>query len=189
MARPALVPLPLPASPDQRGANPSRPHRRRLEAGLEAAQRAPPGTRVQMTYADRAGLAVAVGLGEGLAHSVLLWLSTATLTLGSATYYLPACPQMDFFLAGALNSAAFSLVFSLGNFLAFSGYSARSKGLALWMPAVHLAGALGTLLSFSPGGCVGSAAVQCALAALTLAAAARVFWLRTDPRGLAYRAL
>ena len=163
---------------------------RRLEAGLEAAaNQRPGGARARMTYADRAALAVAVGLGEALAHAVLLWLSTATLALGSATRYLPACPQMDFFLAGALSSAAFSLVFSFGNFLAFSGYAEGRRGLALWTPAAHLGGALASLLSFAPGGCVGAVAVQGALAALTLGVAARVFWLRTDPRGRAWNAL
>jgi len=74
-----------------------------------------------------------------LTTGVCSWLP---LYLGDATLYLDACPQMSFFLAGALLTLGFNLLHTFSMVLAFSGWERQRKERWIAVPCAHLAAAL-----------------------------------------------
>ena len=131
---------------------------------------------------DKAGMAVAVGLGQGFAHSILFFLSTVSLSAGSAVYYAPRCPQMNLFLVSALSSLAFLLLHTFGTYVSFTGFDMHAGSVGgrdqllckAWTPALHLAMALTTLLNLVDGGCRATVWLLLLGAAATLALAGQI---------------
>mmetsp|Transcript_23156 Transcript_23156/g.64323 ORF Transcript_23156/g.64323 Transcript_23156/m.64323 type:complete len:267 (-) Transcript_23156:144-944(-) len=103
---------------------------------------------------DEHELALSLGIGHGLAHSVFFFLSFMQLALGDGTYYLEECPQISFFVASALSSLSFLLMHTFGMMVSFEGIQQRKWLFAGLTPALHMGSALLTLANFTQGGCV-----------------------------------
>ncbi|KAK9826813.1 hypothetical protein WJX81_003457 [Elliptochloris bilobata] len=147
---------------------------RRILAMLAEAARLRPGTR--LGAGERHALALTQGLAHGAAHSFFFYFSWLPLMLGDGTFYVDACPQMSFFLAGALLSLAFLLLHTCAMPVAFDGLGKRQRGQWLAVPAAHLGAALLTLGNLADGGCVAVLPLLLLGAAGMAAAAAWVCW-------------
>ncbi|CAI9102925.1 OLC1v1001319C1 [Oldenlandia corymbosa var. corymbosa] len=104
-------------------------------------------SKPRLFLTDKMQIALAGGLGHGVAHAVFFCLSLLTPAFGSATFYVEKCSQMPFFLVSALIALVFVTIHTFSMVIAFNGYAERNKVDQLIVPVVHLiAGMLVRLL-------------------------------------------
>ncbi|KAB5548421.1 hypothetical protein DKX38_011827 [Salix brachista] len=97
---------------------------------------------------DKMLIALAGGLGHGVAHAVFFCISLLTPAFGPATFFVDKCSQLPFFLVSAdINSGlliaaimalAFVTIHTFSMVIAFSGYAEGNKVDQYFVPAVHL---------------------------------------------------
>ncbi|OMO79534.1 Gamma-secretase subunit Aph-1 [Corchorus olitorius] len=110
---------------------------KRLEDILDAFADRVSKPRLYLT--DKMQIALAGGLGHGVAHAVFFCLSLLTPAFGPATYFVDSCSQMPFFLVSALIALAFVTVHTFSMVIAFNGYAEGNKVDQVFVPSVHLA--------------------------------------------------
>ncbi|XP_078447484.1 gamma-secretase subunit APH1-like protein [Wolffia australiana] len=111
-------------------------------------------SRPRLFLTDKMQIALAGGLGHGLAHSVFFCLSLLTPSFGPATFYSDKCSQMPLFMISALISLCFAFIHTFSMVIAFNGYAEGRKVDQLVVPAVHLVASFMTLINLSDGGCL-----------------------------------
>ncbi|KAJ6677670.1 GAMMA-SECRETASE SUBUNIT APH-1 [Salix viminalis] len=99
-------------------------------------------------------IALAGGLGHGVAHAVFFCISLLTPAFGPATFFVDKCSQLPFFLVSAIIALAFVTIHTFSMVIAFSGYAEGNKVDQYFVPAVHLVAGMVTLVNFASGGCV-----------------------------------
>ncbi|MQM09952.1 hypothetical protein Taro_042842 [Colocasia esculenta] len=103
---------------------------------------------------DKMQIALAGGLGHGVAHAVFFCLSLLTPAFGPATFYVDRCTQMPFFLVSAFVALGFVLIHTFSMVVAFNGYAEGHKADQIFAPAVHLVAAMLTMINLTHGGCM-----------------------------------
>uniref|UniRef100_A0A6N2MME6 Gamma-secretase subunit APH1-like n=1 Tax=Salix viminalis TaxID=40686 RepID=A0A6N2MME6_SALVM len=103
---------------------------------------------------DKMLIALAGGLGHGVAHAVFFCISLLTPAFGPATFFVDKCSQLPFFLVSAIIALAFVTIHTFSMVIAFSGYAEGNKVDQYFVPAVHLVAGMVTLVNFASGGCV-----------------------------------
>ncbi|KAG6767589.1 hypothetical protein POTOM_028799 [Populus tomentosa] len=99
---------------------------------------------------DKMLIALAGGLGHGVAHAVFFCLSLLTPAFGPATFFVDKCSQLPFFLVSAIIALAFVTIHTFSMVIAFNGYAEGNKVDQYFVPAVHLvAGMVVKALSFT----------------------------------------
>ncbi|MCL7043243.1 hypothetical protein MKW94_015028 [Papaver nudicaule] len=83
-------------------------------------------SKPRLYLTDKMQIALAGGLGHGVAHAVFFCLSLLTPACGPATFYVEKCSSMPFFLVS-------------GDY---------------YLSSIHLIAALMTLINFASGGCM-----------------------------------
>lgn len=111
-------------------------------------------SRPRLLLTDKMQIALAGGLGHGVAHAVFFCLSLLTPAFGPATFYVSRCSRMPFFLISAFMALGFVLIHTVSMVVAFNGYTVGNKGDQLLVPVVHLVAAAMTLVNLAPGGCM-----------------------------------
>ncbi|XP_021910096.1 gamma-secretase subunit APH1-like isoform X1 [Carica papaya] len=91
---------------------------------------------------DKMQIALAGGLGHGLAHAVFFCLSLLTPAFGPATFFVDRCSQIPFFLVLAIIALAFVTIHTFSMVIAFDGYAEGNKTNQLFVPVVHLVAGL-----------------------------------------------
>lgn len=135
-------------------------------------------SKPRLYLTDKMQIALAGGLGHGVAHAVFFCLSLLTPAFGPATYYVKKCSQMPFFLVSSITALAFVTIHTFSMVIAFNGYAENSKVDQLFVPVVHLVSALLTLTNLSPGGCVIGLPLVYVMAVLTLLHSGKMVWRR-----------
>ncbi|XP_010557063.1 PREDICTED: gamma-secretase subunit APH1-like [Tarenaya hassleriana] len=135
-------------------------------------------SRPRLFLTDKMQIALAGGLGHGVAHAVFFCLSLLTPAFGPATYYVDRCPQMPFFLISAIIALAFVTIHTFSMVIAFDGYAEGRKVDQVFVPVVHLAAGILTLVNFAPGGCVIGIPLLYIVASLTLFYCGKMVWRR-----------
>ncbi|KAK6279380.1 hypothetical protein POUND7_019647 [Theobroma cacao] len=110
---------------------------RRLEDILDAFADRVSKPRLYLT--DKMQIALAGGLGHGVAHAVFFCVSLLTPAFGPATYFVDRCSQIPFFLVSAIIALAFVTIHTFSMVIAFNGYAEGNKVDQLFVPSVHLA--------------------------------------------------
>ncbi|XP_062172589.1 gamma-secretase subunit APH1-like isoform X2 [Alnus glutinosa] len=87
---------------------------------------------------DKMQIALAGGLGHGMAHAVFFCLSLLTPAFGPATFVVDRCSRIPFFLVSAIISLAFVTIHTFSMVIAFNGYAEGNKVDQLFVPVVHL---------------------------------------------------
>ncbi|KAL3678245.1 hypothetical protein R1sor_021201 [Riccia sorocarpa] len=132
---------------------------------------------------DKLEIALAFGLGHGLAHVIFFCVALLTPSFGPATYYIPSCSRMSFFLMSALTGLGFLIIHTFSMIIAFDGHADGKKSQQLFAPGMHLFATFATLVNLVDGGCVYgvSATLFCAL--VTSAVCWKIQWDKTgaDP--------
>lgn len=127
---------------------------------------------------DEFGVALACGLGHGLAHSTMFFLGILPITLGPATYYADSCSSMPLFGYAAMSSTAFTLLHTFSMIIAFDGYASKDKMRQYLPGALHLALSLLTLINFVDGACVAIGPVLIATSLGTMGYAGKIAYER-----------
>ncbi|KAK6266155.1 hypothetical protein QUC31_016992 [Theobroma cacao] len=110
---------------------------KRLEDILDAFADRVSKPRLYLT--DKMQIALAGGLGHGVAHAVFFCVSLLTPAFGPATYFVDRCSQIPFFLVSAIIALAFVTIHTFSMVIAFNGYAEGNKVDQLFVPSVHLA--------------------------------------------------
>ncbi|XVE81160.1 hypothetical protein DITRI_Ditri15bG0040200 [Diplodiscus trichospermus] len=149
---------------------------KRLEDTLDAFADRVSKPRLYLT--DKMQIALAGGLGHGVAHAVFFCLSLLTPAFGPATYFVDRCSQIPFFLVSATIALAFVTVHTFSMVIAFNGYAEGNKVDQVFVPSVHLAAGMMTLINFANGGCVIGIPLLFMMVILTLMHCGRMVWRR-----------
>ncbi|KAK3444064.1 hypothetical protein EUGRSUZ_A00271 [Eucalyptus grandis] len=112
-------------------------------------------SKPRLFLTDKMQIALAGGLGHGVAHAVFFCLSLLTPAFGPATFFNDRCSKMPFFLV-----------------------SEQNKVDQVFVPVVHLVAALMTLVNFASGGCLVGIPLLYVMAILTLMHCAKMVWRR-----------
>ncbi|KAG8369981.1 hypothetical protein BUALT_Bualt14G0070100 [Buddleja alternifolia] len=133
---------------------------------------------------DKMQIALAGGMGHGVAHAVFFCVSLLTPAFGPATYYVEKCPQMPFFLVSAIVALAFVTIHTFSMVIAFSGYSEGNRMDQYFAPAVHFTAGMLTLTNLASRGCVIGIPLLYGVAIITLGYCGKMVWRRlTENRG------
>ncbi|XP_050227810.1 gamma-secretase subunit APH1-like [Mercurialis annua] len=117
---------------------------------------------------DKMLIAMAGGLGHGVAHAVFFCLSLLTPAFGPATYFVDSCSRIPFFLVSAMIALAFVTIHTFSMVIAFNGYAEGNKVDQSFAPIVHLVAGLVTLENSASGGCIVGIPLLYFIAVLTL---------------------
>ncbi|KAI3965179.1 hypothetical protein MKX01_027670 [Papaver californicum] len=135
-------------------------------------------SKPRLYLTDKMQIALAGGLGHGVAHAVFFCLSLLTPAFGPATFYVERCSSMPFFLVSAIICLAFATIHTFSMVIAFNGYAEGNKSDQIFVPAVHLIAASMTLINFASGGCMVGIPLVYFMAILTLLHCGRMVWRR-----------
>ncbi|KAK1356323.1 Gamma-secretase subunit APH1-like [Heracleum sosnowskyi] len=111
-------------------------------------------SKPRLYHTDKMQIALAGGLGHGLAHAVFFCLSLLTPAFGPATFYVEKCSRMPFFLVSAMIALAFVIIHTFSMVIAFSGFAEQNKVDQMFVPIVHLVAGMLTLVNVASGGCM-----------------------------------
>uniref|UniRef100_A0A803R8J9 Gamma-secretase subunit APH1-like n=1 Tax=Cannabis sativa TaxID=3483 RepID=A0A803R8J9_CANSA len=100
-------------------------------------------SKPRLFLTDKMQIALAGGMGHGLAHAVFFCLSLLTPAFGPATYFVDNCSKIPFFLVSAIIALAFVTIHTFSMVIAFNGYAEKNKVDQFFVPAVHLVAAMG----------------------------------------------
>lgn len=127
---------------------------------------------------DKMQIALAAGLGHGIAHAVFFCLSLLTPAFGPATYYVEKCAYTSFFLVSAIIALAFVTIHTFSMVIAFNGYAEGKKVDQLIVPSIHLVSGMLTLLNLATGGCTIGIPLLYVMAVSTLMYSGNMVWRR-----------
>ncbi|OVA04597.1 Gamma-secretase subunit Aph-1 [Macleaya cordata] len=125
-------------------------------------------SKPRLFLTDKMQIALAGGLGHGVAHAVFFCLSLLTPAFGPATFYVDKCSQMPFFLVSAIICLALVTIHTFSMVIAFNGYAEGNKTDQVFVPVVHLVAAAMTLINLASGGCIVGIPLIYFMAILTL---------------------
>ncbi|KAL3617873.1 hypothetical protein CASFOL_038194 [Castilleja foliolosa] len=135
-------------------------------------------SKPRLFITDKMQIALAGGMGHGVAHAIFFSISLLSPAFGPATYYVEKCSQIPFFLVSAIIALAFVTIHTFSMVIAFSGYSEGNKFDQYFAPIVHLAAGMLTLINLAPGGCMIGIPLLYGMAVLTLAHCGKMVWTR-----------
>uniref|UniRef100_A0A2P2IK37 Gamma-secretase subunit APH1-like n=1 Tax=Rhizophora mucronata TaxID=61149 RepID=A0A2P2IK37_RHIMU len=127
---------------------------------------------------DKMLIALAGGLGHGLAHAVFFCISLLTPAFGPATFFVSTCSAIPFFLISVTISLAFVTIHTYSMVIAFNGYAEGNKVDQLFAPIVHLVAGMVTLVNFASGGCTVAIPLLYFVAILTVFHCGKMAWRR-----------
>ncbi|PON74887.1 Gamma-secretase subunit [Parasponia andersonii] len=135
-------------------------------------------SKPRLFLTDKMQIALAGGMGHGLAHAVFFCLSLLTPAFGPATFFVDNCSRIPFFLVSAIIALAFVTIHTFSMVIAFNGYAERNKVDQYFVPIVHLVAAMGTLVNFASGGCIIGIPILYFVTILTLLHCGKMVWRR-----------
>uniref|UniRef100_A0A5B6YMP3 Putative gamma-secretase subunit APH1-like n=1 Tax=Davidia involucrata TaxID=16924 RepID=A0A5B6YMP3_DAVIN len=135
-------------------------------------------SKPRLFLTDKMQIALAGGLGHGVAHAVFFCLSLLTPAFGPATFYVDKCSQIPFFLVSAIIALAFVTIHTFSMVIAFNGYAEGNKVDQFFVPIVHLVAGMLTLINLASGGCAVGIPLLYFMAMLTLMHCGKIVWRR-----------
>lgn len=135
-------------------------------------------SRPRLFLTDKLQIALAGGLGHGVAHAVFFCLSLLTPAFGPATFYVDRCSKVPFFLVSAIIALAFVTIHTFSMVIAFEGYAKGNKVDQVIVPVIHLSAGMLTLVNFASEGCVIGVPLLYLVASLTLLHCGKMVWQR-----------
>lgn len=135
-------------------------------------------SKPRLFMTDKMQIALAGGLGHGVAHAVFFCLGLLTPAFGPATYYVEKCSKIPFFLVSAIIALAFATIHTFSMVIAFSGYEEGNKVDQCFAPVVHLIAGMLTLTNLAFGGCMIGIPLLYCVAIVTLVHCGKMAWRR-----------
>lgn len=140
-------------------------------------------SKPELKYSEKMQIALAGGLGHGIAHAVFFCLSLLTPSFGKATFYVDSCSQMPLFLVAALLSLSFLLIHTFSMIVAFNGYDDNKKSSMLFAPAIHFTTSFLSLINLFQGGCMVGVPLVLLFAAGATCYSGKIVWLKLGEQG------
>ncbi|KAG6478611.1 hypothetical protein ZIOFF_062054 [Zingiber officinale] len=128
---------------------------KRLEVILDAF--AEEKFRTCLSWNDKMQIALAGGLGHGVAHAVFFCVSILT----------PSFDQ-QLIMPIAIISLGFVILHTFSMIIAFNGYADGRRVDQVMVPVIHILAAVMTLINLAPGGCIIGVPLLCVVGAMTL---------------------
>ncbi|XP_027119530.1 gamma-secretase subunit APH1-like [Coffea arabica] len=135
-------------------------------------------SKPRLFLTDKMQIALAGGMGHGVAHAVFFCLSLLTPAFGPATFYVEKCSQMPFFLVSSMIALAFVTIHTFSMVIAFNGYAEGNRVDQLIVPVVHLVAGMLTLVNLASGGCIIGIPLLYCMALFTLLHCGKMVWKR-----------
>ncbi|KAL6185579.1 hypothetical protein ACLB2K_041710 [Fragaria x ananassa] len=135
-------------------------------------------TKPRLYLTDKMQIALAGGLGHGMAHAVFFCVSLLTPAFGPGTFFVDRCSKIPFFLISAIIALAFVTIHTFSMVIAFNGYAEGSKVDQIFVPLVHLVAGMVTLVNFASGGCIIGIPLLYFIAVFTLLHCGKMVWRR-----------
>lgn len=149
---------------------------KRLEDMLDAfADRV---SKPRLFLTDKMQIALAAGLGHGVAHAVFFCLGLLTPAFGPATFYVEKCSRIPFFLVSAIIALAFVTIHTFSMVIAFNAYAEGNKVDQYFVPIVHLVAGSLTLVNFASEGCAIGIPLLYFMTVMTLLHCSKMVWRR-----------
>ena len=123
-------------------------------------ERVRPTTRFDMLL-----LALALGLGHGLAHAAFFALPLLALSGGEATLLMDRCPQVSLFSMTAACTCAMVFMHAAAMPVAFYGWSTKQQVYGAAPALLHTLATVASVSSLAAGGCVATVVLLWLLAA------------------------
>ncbi|CAH2059917.1 unnamed protein product [Thlaspi arvense] len=142
-------------------------------------------SRPRLFLSDKLQIALAGGLGHGVAHAVFFCLSVLTPAFGPATFYVERCSKTSSShvmslqpCVTAIIALAFVTIHTFSMVIAFEGYAKGNKVDQVIVPVIHLAAGMLTLVNFASEGCLIGVPLLYLVASLTLVHCGKMVWQR-----------
>ena len=132
-------------------------------------ERVRPTTRFDMLL-----LALALGLGHGLAHAAFFALPLLALSGSSATLLMDRCPQMSLFSMTAACTCAMVFMHAAAMPVAFYGWSTKHRVYSAAPAVLHALATVASVSSLASGGCVATVVLLWLLSAVQVLCAGSV---------------
>ncbi|KAI5059256.1 hypothetical protein GOP47_0025575 [Adiantum capillus-veneris] len=136
-------------------------------------------SKPELKYYEKMQIALAGGLGHGIAHAVFFCLSLLTPSFGKATFYAESCSQMPLFLVAALLSLSFLIIHTSSMIVAFNGYDDGKRSSMFLPPAIHFAASFMSLINLSQGGCLVGVPLVLLCAAAAMCYCGKIVWVKS----------
>jgi len=114
--------------------------------------------RVQQTahltsHPDEMKASLALGLGIGITHCLITYVTVLWEASGPAAAFSPACPAVNLFLTSALISLCFVLLNVFWTIISFDGFRKKSWWKMGGVVVSHLVASFLTMLNLKGGSC------------------------------------
>jgi len=105
------------------------------------------------THPDELKASLALGLGIGITHSLITYVTVMWEASGPAAAFSPACPSVNLFLTSALLSLCFILLNVFWTIISFDGFRRRSWLKMIGVVVSHLIASFLSMLNVKGGSC------------------------------------
>jgi len=105
------------------------------------------------THPDELKASLALGLGIGITHSLITYVTVMWEASGPAAAFSPACPSVNLFLTSALLSLCFILLNMFWTIISFDGFRRRSWLKMIGVVVSHLIASFLSMLNVKGGNC------------------------------------
>jgi len=109
------------------------------------------------THPDQLKASLALGLGTGMTHAFISYVSLLWEAMGPGNYFSPSCPSVSIFPLSAFYAFCFILLHTFWFIVAFSGFKQGSRWKMAAVVITHYFAAFITMLNLSGGSCVAAA--------------------------------
>jgi len=105
------------------------------------------------THPDELKASLALGLGIGITHSLITYVTVMWEAAGPASAFSPACPSVNLFLTSALMSLCFILLNVFWTIISFDGLRQKSWSKMAGVVGSHFLASFLSLLNMKGGSC------------------------------------
>jgi len=106
------------------------------------------------THPDQLKASLALGLGTGMTHAFITYVSVLWESMGPGSYFSPSCPSVSIFPLSAVYAFCFILLHTFWYIIAFFAFKEKSYWKIGAVVGTHFMASLFTMLNLAGASCV-----------------------------------